>query len=302
MRSGVTEKDSHESGKFEVRPISFPSAMEVLTKDIIVRCLLPHLPVRTGGRPLRATPVELVQAILYKLKTGCQWRFLPVKQFFSAPGLAWQTVYYHFNQWRKDGAWKNLWLAVLRGHKRLLDLSSVQLDGSHTPAKNGGAAVGYQGRKKARTTTQLLLTDNAGQPLASATPQAGNHHDLFQIDVLFAELCCLLEAAQIDLKGLFLNADSAFDASSLRRACAQRDIHPNLARNPRSTGATDEHYVYFDEELYRRRTVAEHANAWLDSFKTLLVRYETTVDNWLAFHWIAFVVLLLRRSTRLATS
>lgn len=295
-------KDSHKSGKFEVRPLLFPSLMEVLPKDIIVRCILPHLPVRTGGRPLRVAPVELVEAILYKLKTGCQWRFLPVKQFFSAPGLRWQAVYYHFNQWRKNGSWKNLWVSVLQRHKRFLDLSSVQLDGSHTPAKNGGAAVGYQGRKKARTTTQLLLTDNAGQPLASATPQAGNHHDLFHIEELFEQLCCLLEAAEIDLQGLFLNADSAFDAPSVRRACARRGLHANLARNPRGNGADEEHYVYFDEQLYQRRTVAEHANAWLDSFKTLLVRYETTVDNWLAFHWLAFVVLFLRRISKIKTS
>ena len=37
------------------------------------------------------------------------------------------------------------------------------------------------------------------------------------------------------------------------------------------------------------------APAWLDSFKTLLVRYETNVENWLAFHFLAFTVLLLRK-------
>ena len=51
----------------------------------------------------------------------------------------------------------------------------------------------------------------------------------------------------------------------------------------------------FYPELYRRRVVVEHANAWLDGFKTLLVRYETSVGNWLAWHWLAFVVLFLRK-------
>ncbi|UYZ61201.1 transposase [Hymenobacter latericus] len=191
---------------------------------------------------------------------------------------------------------------MLRRYKHLLELSSVQLDGTHTPANNGGAAVGYQGRKKAFTRTQLLLTDNRGQPLVTATPQAGNHHDLFQIEPLFAEFCALLETNHIDLDGLFLNADGAFDASSLRQACARRGIEANLARNLRKNGAADEHYVYFDEQLYRRRTMAEHAHAWLDSFRTLLVRYETTVEDWLAFHWLAFVVSFLRRISRKSTS
>lgn len=69
----------------------------------------------------------------------------------------------------------------------------MQLDGSHTRVKNGGQAVGYQGRKAAKTTTTLFLADNSGIMLACATPQAGNHHDLFAIDTLFEELCALLE-------------------------------------------------------------------------------------------------------------
>ena len=68
----------------------------------------------------------------------------------------------------------SLWL-----HRRALDLSSVQLDGSRTLAKNGGAAIGYQGRKAGRTTNALFLADNQGLPLAVATPQAGNQHDTF---------------------------------------------------------------------------------------------------------------------------
>ncbi len=61
-------------------------------------------------------------------------------------------MYYYFHHWSKQGAWKVLWLTLLRLPRRLLGLSSIQLDGSHTPAKNGGAAVGHQGRKAARTT------------------------------------------------------------------------------------------------------------------------------------------------------
>jgi len=38
----------------------------------------------------------------------------------------------------------------------------------------------------------------------------------------------------------------------------------------------------------------EHANAWLDSFKTLLVRYETSIGNWLAWHWLAFRPILAK--------
>ena len=46
----------------------------------------------------------------------------------------------------------------LKKHKPILDLSSIQLDGTHTPAKRGGESVAYQGRKKSKTTNRLLIT------------------------------------------------------------------------------------------------------------------------------------------------
>ena len=55
--------------------------MEILPKDIICTWILPHLTQSRNGRPSRADPIELIEALLYKLKTGYQWRYLPVKQF-----------------------------------------------------------------------------------------------------------------------------------------------------------------------------------------------------------------------------
>ena len=80
--------------------------MEVLPKDIIRTWILPYLTQSPIGRPSRVDRVELLEAMLYKLKTGCQWRYLPVKQFFTGACLSWQGVYARFNAWRKDGSWK----------------------------------------------------------------------------------------------------------------------------------------------------------------------------------------------------
>ena len=97
-----------------------------------------------------------------------------------------------------------------------------------------------------------------------------------------------------------LNADSGFDSSLFREACAKENIIPNVKPNPRnsvnqanelsSIGAT-----IFDDLLYKDRTVIEHANAWIDSFKALLVRFEFSVRNWMALHFIAFSVIFLRK-------
>ncbi|QHT65318.1 IS5 family transposase [Rhodocytophaga rosea] len=270
--------------------------MEILPKDTIDRYILANLSVGMRGKECSKELMrEVVGLILYRLKTGCQWRFLPTKAFFTDKALSWQGVYYHFNEWVKDGSWSKVWMTILSVHKDKLDLSSIQLDGSHTICKQGGQAVGYQARKKANTTNNLFLADNQGQMLACATSQAGEHHDLFDITSLFEELCQILIKAGIDLNGLFLNADAGFDCKELRKVCKDKHIEANIAFNSRNTGSQNEQYQYFDEELYKCRKVIEHANAWMDSFKALLVRFEKKASSWLALLLIAFSVRFLRK-------
>ena len=164
-------------------------------------------------------------------------------------------------------------------HRRRLNLSSVQLDGSHALAKNGGAATGYQGRKATHTTDPLLVADSTGQPLACASPQTGNHHDLFDIETSYGELCGLLEEAPISLGGLSLNADSGCNTQVLRNDYFRRSIEANIARNPRARKSEDAEDTYLDTALYRERITVERTNSWLDRFKTLLVGFETNAEN-----------------------
>ena len=62
-----------------------------------------------------------------------------------------------------------------------LDLSCVNLDGTHTPAKRGGDSVAYQRRKRAKTSNLLVLVDANGYVLAASPLMAGNHHDAYQL-------------------------------------------------------------------------------------------------------------------------
>jgi transposase len=281
---------------FELQNKKGQKQMEVLSKSIIEKWIVPYLSVGKRGAKPQVALSDVVSAILHRLKTGEQWRYLPLLQFFEAGTISWNGVYYYFNKWFKDGSFQNAWLAILRANKAHLDLSSLQLDGSHTPAKQGGEAVGYQGRKKANTTNALFFADRQGLPIAMAAPQAGNHHDVHEIRILFEQMCKLLEDAGISLKGVFMNADAGFDVEQLRAVCTDKEIEANIADNPRnSKESLREDYQYFDEQLYKERFVIERANAWLDSFKGLLIRYEKKIKSWMAQHWIAFSVLLLRK-------
>jgi transposase len=238
---------------------------------------------------------KVVSLIFKRLKTGCQWRELSIKEYFFENEITWQGVYYYYNKWSKDGSWKRVWISILRDYKQLLDLSSIQLDGSHTVAKRGGSEVGYQGRKSAKTSNSLFLCDNTGQMLTVSSPQSGEHNDLFNITELFEELTGVLIEAGIEIRGLFMNADAGFDKEEFREACSAKEIEANIASNRRNQKYSNEYYQYFDEVLYKRRTKIEHANAWMDSFKALLVRFETNAKNWMALQWMALSIMFCKK-------
>jgi putative transposase len=61
----------------------------------LIKHLIPE--AKYGGRPRTTDPREILNAIFYCLKTGCQWRMLPVH--FPA----WGTVYYYFRKWEDTG-------------------------------------------------------------------------------------------------------------------------------------------------------------------------------------------------------
>src|SRR5690606_22575290 len=117
--------------------------------------------------------------------------------FFAGVGLSWQGVYHHFRKWAADGSLEKAWTQLLKSKRRLLDLSSMQLDGSQTHCKNGGEHVSYQTRKAARTCNSLFLSDSKGLLLACSGPVSGAHHDLFEIEKVFKELCASLREAGI---------------------------------------------------------------------------------------------------------
>ena len=98
-------------------------------------------------------------------------------------------------------------------------------------------------------------------------------------------------------RGHFLNAYAGFDSQELRQICEDKEIHPDIEVDPRNNKSEYESskYHYFNEELYKRRTVIEHANTSLVSFKSLLVRFETKAKNWVTFNLLAFAMRFLRK-------
>jgi putative transposase len=65
--------------------------------------LAPLIPApKPGGRPRTADMREVMNAILYVLRSGCTWRMIP----HDLP--PWGTVWRYFRTWRQDGTWERI--------------------------------------------------------------------------------------------------------------------------------------------------------------------------------------------------
>lgn len=117
----------------------------VLSKDTIEQEIIPNLPQAKRDYKPTAPLSEIVNCILYKLKTGIQWHLLPVESLFSKQVLSHKTVFGHYRNWCKQEVWKECWIRLLKKYKSSIDLSSADLDDSHTTALRGGEGVAYQG-------------------------------------------------------------------------------------------------------------------------------------------------------------
>ncbi|MFV0538244.1 MAG: IS5/IS1182 family transposase, partial [Dysgonomonas sp.] len=67
----------------------------------------------------------------------------------------------------------------------------------------------------------------------------------------------------------------------------------NTAINPRN--GNNDQVVIFDELLYEQRYTIERTNAWVDSYRTLLNRFETKTATWKAFNYLAFMSILFNK-------
>lgn len=176
-----------------------------------------------------------------------------------------------------------------------LNLSELKLDGTHAIAKKGGESVAYQGRKKAKTTNILPLTDGYGFIIASTGLIAGNHNDVFNLKMHLQTAFKTMKRLGLVIEGAFFNADKAFDTKAARKTCFNHGLIPNMAENKRNRKGTKRGRPrLFNAAVYKRRFTSERSFAWIDKFRALLLRFERRDAYYLGGHYMAFALINLR--------
>jgi len=125
----------------------------------------PHLPdARPGGRPRKTDMRDVVDAIFYILRTGCQWRYLPVD--FPPKSTVWR----YFARWRSDGTLDKIH-DLLRKKVRTMEKpyhprTTASVDSQSIDTTSGGEARGRDNAKNVDGRKRHIAVDSMGLLLA----------------------------------------------------------------------------------------------------------------------------------------
>lgn len=233
---------------------------------------------RRLGRPRTVDLREVVQAILYILSTGCQWRALP-KDF-----PPYSTVQGYFYSWRDTGTWQKIIVVLVRKARQELGRkptpTAAVIDSQSAPTTEAGGPRGFDAGKRISGRKRHIVTDTNGLLLAVHVHPAN-------IQDCHGAVPLLERTRQRFPKLRHVFADRIYRGKQLLSAishCGPWTIEI-VERPPGVKGF----------QLLPRRWVVERTFAWLGRCRRLAKDFEKSAATEVAWILVAHLRLLTRR-------
>ena len=240
--------------------------------------LLPYPSLMREDAPQREYPLrDLFNAMRYVVRTGCQWRFLP----HDLP--PWTAVYQQARRWMQAGVFEEIahdLRAIVRFlNERNPEPTAVIFDGrtiQSTP--ESGERAGYDGAKKKKGSKVHAAVDTLGNLLALKIT-AANEQERAQV----ADLAKKVQEVTGDTVEIAY-VDQGYTGDDAAQQAEQEGIKLTVVKHREAKRG----FV-----LLPRRWVVERTFGWIARFRRLARDYERLSKTLEAWHWLAFVALLL---------
>lgn len=249
----------------------------------LMRILPPDKAYGTPGRPALPNR-QVLDGILYVLRTGCQWKSLKTEWFGASSSL-----HARFQAWQKAGLWQKVFEMLLRYyHQRCrIQWKWQAIDSKSVAAPLGGEKTGKNPTDRGKLGSKRhLLVDARGAPLAIVVSGANAHDKTCAVAVLDT---VALPRPKTTYRVHHLCGDKGYDYDDIRQAAIERQYHVHIKER-----GVELQPVPLEQRYPARRWVVERTLSWQNDFRSLRTRWAKKADNWLAMIQFASALVLWR--------